>query len=86
MRKTALAWNAFIVVAIAAFLLFSGASLYPILWPIDHWDVACPTPTGISFLSTQSLKIEENYLELLKARNCTIMPVRQFLWAGRMVP
>jgi len=83
MRQPSWAFNVFTVVAIAAFLLFSGISLYPVLWPVHHWDVACPTPkSGIQVLSTKTLEFEEGYMELLKARKCTMTPIRQFLWEG----
>ena len=31
----------FVVIALSIFLLFVGMSVYPILYPVHHWDVEC---------------------------------------------
>ena len=91
-RIPARAWNAFIVVAIAVFLLFVGVSIYPVLWPIHHWNVECPALIGEGgkVLLTTNFEIKESQVEgvtaFAKRRKCTVNPARQFLLAGRVLP
>jgi hypothetical protein len=78
--------RAFFVITIAIVLLFTVMSLYPILYPIHHFDAACGMTDGRTavFQVPRTALDEFHAISEKHHLKCSLTPVRSWFTTGPM--